>query len=44
MVEYALILALVTVAALTALTALGGNVQGLLDAVATHLSGIAGGL
>jgi Flp pilus assembly pilin Flp len=44
MVEYALILALVTVAALTALTAMGGNVQGLLEAVAAHLDGIAGGL
>lgn len=44
MVEYALILALVTVVALTALTAVGETVQTLLQAIADHLAAIAGGL
>jgi Flp pilus assembly pilin Flp len=44
MVEYALILALITVVALTALTAVGETVQTLLQAIADHLAAIAGGL
>ena len=44
MVEYALILALITVVSLTALTALGETVQTLLEAIAAHLAVIAGGL
>jgi Flp pilus assembly pilin Flp len=44
MVEYALILALVTVVALAALTAVGTNVAALLDALATLLEDIAAGL
>jgi Flp pilus assembly pilin Flp len=44
MVEYALILALVTVVSLTALTAIGTEVTGLLDALATKLGDLAAGL
>jgi pilus assembly protein Flp/PilA len=44
MVEYALILALVTVVSVTALTLLGENVQTLLDGIASHLGEIAAGL
>jgi Flp pilus assembly pilin Flp len=44
MVEYALLLALITVVSLTALTAVGESVQGLLDAIATHLDGVVAGL
>jgi pilus assembly protein Flp/PilA len=44
MVEYALILALVTVVSLAMLTLMGENVQAMLQAVADLLGGIAGGL
>jgi Flp pilus assembly pilin Flp len=44
MVEYALLLALITVVSLTALTAVGASVQALLDAIATQLAGIVAGL
>lgn len=44
MVEYALILALITVVALTALTAVGETVQTLLEAIAAHLGAVAAGL
>lgn len=44
MVEYALLLGLVTVVCLTALTAMGANVVALLQAVADNLAAIAGGL
>lgn len=44
MVEYALLLGLVTVVSITALTAMGGNVAAILQAVADNLAAIAGGL
>jgi Flp pilus assembly pilin Flp len=44
MVEYALLLGLVTVVSITALTAMGGNVVAILQAVADNLAAIAGGL
>jgi pilus assembly protein Flp/PilA len=44
MVEYALILALITVVSLAMLTLMGGNVQAMLQAVADLLGGIAAGL
>ena len=44
MVEYALILALITVVSLATLTLMGENVQAMLQGVADHLSGIAAGL
>lgn len=44
MVEYGLLLALITVVTITALTAIGTNVEALLDAIATRLAEIAAGL
>jgi len=43
-VEYGLLLALITVVAITALTAIGESVVALLDAIATRLADIAAGL
>jgi Flp pilus assembly pilin Flp len=43
-VEYALILALITVVSLTFLTQMGASVQGLLEGTADVLAGIAAGL
>jgi pilus assembly protein Flp/PilA len=43
-VEYALILALITVVSLAMLTLMGENVQGMLQATADLLGGIAAGL
>jgi pilus assembly protein Flp/PilA len=42
MVEYALILGLVSVVAIAALTAIGGSVNGVLTAVQTALSAVPG--
>jgi Flp pilus assembly pilin Flp len=44
MVEYALILALIAVASLTALTVLSANIQAQLDAIAARLTDIVAGL
>jgi Flp pilus assembly pilin Flp len=44
MVEYGLLLALVTLVTVAALTAIGESVVALLEAVAAHLADIAGGL
>jgi Flp pilus assembly pilin Flp len=44
MVEYGLLLALITVVTITALTAIGTNVEALLDAIATRLAEITAGL
>lgn len=43
-VEYALILALIAVASLTALTVLSANLQAQLDAIAARLTDIVAGL
>ena len=43
-VEYALILALITVVSLTFLTQMGASLQGVLQATADVLAGIAAGL
>jgi Flp pilus assembly pilin Flp len=44
MVEYALILALITVVSVTFLTQMGASLQGLLEATGDVLAGIAAGL
>jgi Flp pilus assembly pilin Flp len=44
LVEYALILALVSIAAITALTAVAGGINGVLTAVTTALTGVTAGL
>jgi Flp pilus assembly pilin Flp len=44
MVEYGLLLALITVVAITALTAIGESVVALLDTIASRLAEIAAGL
>lgn len=42
MVEYALILGLVSVVAIAALTGIGGDVKGVLDTIKTTLDGVPG--
>ena len=42
-IEYGLIAALVSVAAITALTAMGGSLKNIFNSVATTLAGAAGG-
>jgi Flp pilus assembly pilin Flp len=44
LVEYALILALVSIAAIATLTAVAGGINGVLTAVSTTLTGVVAGL
>jgi pilus assembly protein Flp/PilA len=44
LVEYALILALVSIAAIATLTAVAGGINGVLTAVSTTLTGVTAGL